>query len=106
VDVSDGNKIYIEINPELILDPTMIKDEGTSTDFSKGFGIGEIKSTPDYPTHSNYLPLYEIDNEGLEEDKREPISINDAVLEDSTLIADIINQIITVETEINKIETN
>ncbi|MDR0651275.1 MAG: hypothetical protein LBG59_07975 [Candidatus Peribacteria bacterium] len=34
ISTANGNKIYIEINPELVNDPTLIKDEGTSTDFA------------------------------------------------------------------------
>ena len=68
--VTNGNKIYIEINNTLLQDPTQIEDTPPSTDYALGKGIGEIKSTASYPTHPNYLKLWEIDWSGSETDVR------------------------------------
>ena len=70
----EGTKIYIEIKESLIVDPTLIADQPGSTNFAKGFDIGEIKATPEWPSHENYLKLYEISS-GEVVDHRKEISL-------------------------------
>ena len=52
----------------------MIADQPGSTNFAKGFDIGEIKATPERPSHENFLKLYEISS-GEVVDHRKEISI-------------------------------
>lgn len=70
----EGTKIYIEIKESLIVDPTLIADQPGSTNFAKGFDIGEIKATPEWPSHENFLKLYEISS-GEVVDHRKEISL-------------------------------
>jgi len=70
----EGTKIYIEIKENLIVDPTLIADQPGSTNFAKGFDIGEIKATPERPSHENFLKLYEISS-GEVVDHRKEISL-------------------------------
>lgn len=70
----EGTKIYIEIKENLIVDPTLIADQPGSTNFAKGFDIGEVKATPERPSHENYLKLYEISS-GEVVDHRKEISL-------------------------------
>ena len=70
----EGTKIYIEIKENLIMDPTLIADQPGSTNFAKGFDIGEIKATPERPSHENFLKLYEISG-GEVVDHRKEISL-------------------------------
>jgi len=57
VDVSWNKKIYIEIPEWFINDSTTITDALTE---GKNLNVWEIKSTVDYPAHSNYIPLWEV----------------------------------------------
>ena len=70
----EGTKIYIEIKESLIVDPTLIADQPGSTNFAKGFDIGEIKATPERPSYENFLKLYEISS-GEVVDHRKEISL-------------------------------
>ena len=70
----EGTKIYIEIKENLIVDPTLIADQPGSTNFAKGVDIGEIKATPERPSHENFLKLYEISG-GEVVDHRKEISL-------------------------------
>jgi hypothetical protein len=70
----EGTKIYIEIKENLIMDPTLIADQPGSTNFAKGFDIGEVKATPERPSHENFLKLYEISS-GEVVDHRKEISL-------------------------------
>lgn len=70
----EGTKIYIEIKENLIVDPTLIADQPGSTNFAKGFDIGEVKATPERPSHENFLKLYEISS-GEVVDHRKEISL-------------------------------
>ena len=83
----EGTKIYIEIKENLIMDPTLIADQPGSTNFAKGFDIGEIKATPERPSHENFLKLYEISS-GEVVDHRKEISLPalDSVAERTTTL--------------------
>lgn len=74
ISVDEGTKIFIEIKENLILDPSLISDSDGRSDYAKWFWIGEIKSAKNYPSHTNYLPLWEIQG-GQAVDKRKVISI-------------------------------
>lgn len=71
---TDGDKIFVEIKERLIKDPSLIEDLDSNTSYAQGLGIGEIKIAKSYPSHSNYLPLWEIQG-GQAVDKRKVISI-------------------------------
>ena len=71
---TDGDKIFVEIKEKLIKDPSLIEDLDSNTSYAQGLGIGEIKIAKSYPSHSNYLPLWEIQG-GQAVDKRKVISI-------------------------------
>ena len=71
---TDGDKIFVEIKEKLIKDPSLIEDIDSNTSYAQGLGIGEIKIAKSYPSHSNYLPLWEIQG-GQAVDKRKVISI-------------------------------
>lgn len=73
LNITNGDKIFIEIKENLVNDPTLIEDLDTQTNYSQGLGIGEIKMAREYPNHTNYLKLYEWNNWLV--DKREIISI-------------------------------
>ena len=72
--IDEGTKIFIEIKENLILDPSLISDSDGRSDYAKWFWIGEIKIAKSYPSHSNYLPLWEIQG-GQAVDKRKVISM-------------------------------
>lgn len=71
---TDGDKIFVEIKEKLIKDPSLIEDLDSNTSYAQGLGIGEIKIAKSYPSHSNYLPLREIQG-GQPVDKRKVISM-------------------------------
>lgn len=102
VSVTDGTKIFIEIKENLILDPTLITDQPWQSNYAKGFGIWEIKIAQTRPTHSNYLPLREIQG-GQAIDRRKVISIPalDAVTTRTTTLE---SKVKTSETKITKLE--
>jgi hypothetical protein len=60
VSLTVWNKIYIEINDSLLQDPTLIEDPSGSSDYALGNNIAELKSTASYPTHPNYIKLWEV----------------------------------------------
>lgn len=62
LNITNGDKIFIEIKENLVNDPTLIEDLDTQTNYSQGLGIGEIKMAREYPNHTNYLKLYEWNN--------------------------------------------
>lgn len=74
ISVDEGTKIFIEIKENLILDPSLISDSDGRSDYAKWFWIGEIKISKSYPSHGNYLPLWEIQG-GQSIDRRKVISI-------------------------------
>lgn len=98
----EGTKIYIEIKENLIVDPTLIADQPGSTNFAKGFDIGEIKATPERPSHENYLKLYEISN-GEVVDHRKEISLPalDSVSQRTTTLEEKVSQ---AEQKVGKLE--
>ena len=98
----EGTKIYIEIKESLIVDPTLIADQPGSTNFAKGFDIGEIKATPEWPSHENYVKLYEISN-GEVVDHRKEISIPalDSVSQRTTTLEEKVSQ---AEEKVGKLE--
>ncbi len=98
----EGAKIYIEIKENLIMDPTLIADQPGSTNFAKGFDIGEIKATPERPSHENYLKLYEISN-GEVVDHRKEISLPalDSVSQRTTTLEEKVSQ---TEEKVGKLE--
>lgn len=98
----EGTKIYIEIKENLIMDPTLIADQPGSTNFSKGFDIGEIKATPERPSHENFLKLYEISS-GEVVDHRKEISIPalDSVSQRTTTLEEKVSQ---AEEKVEKLE--
>ena len=98
----EGTKIYIEIKESLIVDPTLIADQPGSTNFAKGFDIGEIKATPERPSHENFLKLYEISS-GEVVDHRKEISIPalDSVSQRTTTLEEKVSQ---AEEKVEKLE--
>jgi len=98
----EGTKIYIEIKESLIVDPTLIADQPGSTNFAKGFDIGEIKATPEWPSHENFLKLYEISS-GEVVDHRKEISIPalDSVSQRTTTLEE---KVATQEEKVGKLE--
>lgn len=98
----EGTKIYIEIKENLIMDPTLIADQPGSTNFTKGFDIGEIKATPERPSHENFLKLYEISN-GEVVDYRKEISLPalDSVSQRTTTLEEKVSQ---AEEKVGKLE--
>lgn len=98
----EGTKIYIEIKESLIVDPTLIADQPGSTNFAKGFDIGEIKATPERPSHENFLKLYEISS-GEVVDHRKEISIPalDSVAKRTTTLEEKVSQ---AEEKVGKLE--
>ena len=98
----EGTKIYIEIKENLIMDPTLIADQPGSTNFAKGFGIGEIKATPERPSHENFLKLYEISS-GEVVDHRKEISLPalDSVAKRTTTLEEKLSQ---AEEKVGKLE--
>ena len=100
-----GNKVYIEIDNSLVNDPTLIKDEAGSTSFALWLNIWEIKSTPTYPSHTNYLPLYEISGSWEIIDKREAVALNADAVAQSQPIKDLQEWQEQLEQTIEQIET-
>ena len=98
----EGTKIYIEIKENLIMDPTLIADQPGSTNFAKGFDIGEIKATPERPSHENFLKLYEISS-GEVVDHRKEISLPalDSVSQRTTTLEEKVSQ---AEEKVGKLE--
>ena len=98
----EGTKIYIEIKESLIVDPTLIADQPGSTNFAKGFDIGEIKATPEWPSHENFLKLYEISSGDLI-DHRKEISLPalDSVAKRTTTLEEKVSQ---AEEKVGKLE--
>ena len=98
----EGTKIYIEIKESLIVDPTLIADQPGSTNFAKGFDIGEIKATPERPSHENFLKLYEISS-GEVVDHRKEISLPalDSVAKRTTTLE---SKVATQEQKVGKLE--
>ena len=74
LNITNGDKIFIEIKENLVNDPTLIEDLDSQTSYNQGLGIWEIKIAKNYPSHSNYLKLYEW-NEGKLVDLRKAISL-------------------------------
>ena len=74
LNITNGDKIFIEIKENLVKDPTLIEDLDSQTNYNQGLGIWEIKMAKNYPSHSNYLKLYEW-NEGKLVDLRKAISL-------------------------------
>ena len=84
------------------MDPTLIADQPGSTNFAKGFDIGEIKATPEWPSHENYVKLYEISN-GEVVDHRKEISLPalDSVAKRTTTLE---SKLQTQEEKVGKLE--
>lgn len=57
IDTSGNKKVYIEIPESFVNDSTLITAILTS---GQNLGVGLIKSTTNYPSHDNYIPLWEI----------------------------------------------
>lgn len=74
LNISDWDKIFIEIKENLVADPKLIEDLDKTTNFSQGLWIWEIKVAKNYPTHNNYIKLWEIQGSNAV-DVREVISI-------------------------------
>ena len=98
----EGTKIYIEIKENLIMDPTLIADQPGSTNFAKGFDIGEVKATPEWPSHENYLKLYEISS-GEVVDHRKEIGLPalDSISQRTTTLEEKVSQ---AEEKVGKLE--
>ena len=99
---TDGDKIFVEIKEKLIKDPSLIEDLDSNTSYAQGLGIGEIKIAKSYPSHSNYLPLWEIQG-GQAVDKRKVISMP-ALDEVSQRTSTLEEKVKTSETKITKLE--
>ena len=84
------------------MDPTLIADQPGSTNFAKGFDIGEIKATPERPSHENFLKLYEISS-GEVVDHRKEISLPalDSVAKRTTTLEEKVSQ---AEEKVGKLE--
>ncbi|MDO4714311.1 MAG: hypothetical protein Q4B28_06850, partial [bacterium] len=102
LNITNGDKIFIEIKENLVNDPTLIEDLDTQTNYNQGLGIGEIKMAKNYPSHSNYLKLYEW-NEGKLVDLRKAISLP-ALDEVAQRTATLEEKIQTQEGKIEKLE--
>ena len=98
----EGTKIYIEIKESLIVDPTLIADQPGSTNFAKGFDIGEIKATPERPSHENFLKLYEISSGEVVDHRKE---INFPALDSATeKISTLESKVEAQEQKVGKLE--
>lgn len=84
------------------MDPTLIADQPGSTNFAKGFDIGEIKASPERPSHENYVKLYEISS-GEVVDHRKEISLPvlDSVAKRTTTLE---SKLQTQEEKVGKLE--
>ena len=102
LNITDGDKIFIEIKENLIKDPTLIEDLDVETNYAQGLGIGEIKMAKNYPGHNNYLKLYEW-NWGKLVDHRKEISIPalDSVSQRTTTLEEKVSQ---AEEKVEKLE--
>lgn len=102
LNITDGDKIFIEIKENLIKDPTLIEDLDVETNYAQGLGIGEIKMAKNYPGHNNYLKLYEW-NWGKLVDHRKEISIPalDSVSQRTTTLE---SKVATQEEKVGKLE--
>lgn len=102
LNITDGDKIFIEIKENLIKDPTLIEDLDIETNYAQGLGIGEIKMAKNYPGHNNYLKLYEW-NWGKLVDHRKEISLPalDSVAERTTTLE---SKLQTQEQKVGKLE--
>lgn len=102
LNITDGDKIFIEIKENLIKDPTLIEDLDVETNYAQGLGIGEIKMAKNYPGHNNYLKLYEW-NWGKLVDHRKEISIPalDSVSQRTTTLEEKVSQ---AEEKVGKLE--
>lgn len=87
------NKVYIEIDNSLLQDPTQIIDIPPATNFALGLNIGQIKSTPSYPAHPNYIPLYEITAWPTQTDVRPALLIDGTRVDNTVLLEQISEQI-------------
>lgn len=54
-----STKVFIELDNVKIQDPTTIEDAPWSDDFAKGLNIWEVKTWTSWPSHPNYLKLWE-----------------------------------------------
>ena len=102
LNITDGDKIFIEIKENLIKDPTLIEDLDVETNYAQGLGIGEIKMAKNYPGHNNYLKLYEW-NWGKLVDHRKEISLPalDSVSQRTTTLEEKVSQ---AEEKVGKLE--
>lgn len=102
LNITDGDKIFIEIKENLIKDPTLIEDLDVETNYAQGLGIGEIKIAKNYPGHNNYLKLYEW-NWGKLVDHRKEISLPalDSVSQRTTTLEEKVSQ---AEEKVEKLE--
>ena len=102
LNITDGDKIFIEIKENLIKDPTLIEDLDIETNYAQGLGIGEIKIAKNYPGHNNYLKLYEW-NWGKLVDHRKEISLPalDSVAQRTTTLEEKVSQ---AEEKVGKLE--
>ena len=102
LNITDGDKIFIEIKENLIKDPTLIEDLDVETNYTQGLGIGEIKMSKNYPGHNNYLKLYEW-NWGKLVDHRKEISLPalDSVAERTTTLE---SKLQTQEEKVERLE--
>jgi len=57
IDTTGNKKIFIEIPDWFVNDPTTITEAVTT---GLNLNIGSIKSEATYPTHTNYIPLWEV----------------------------------------------
>lgn len=102
LNITNGDKIFIEIKENLVKDPTLIEDLDNQTNYNQGLGIWEIKIAKNYPNHSNYLKLYEW-NDGKLVDLRKTISISalDSVSQRTTSLEEKVGK---AEEKIEKLE--
>lgn len=102
LNITNGDKIFIEIKENLVKDPTLIEDLDSQTNYNQGLGIWEIKIAKNYPNHSNYLKLYEW-NDGQLVDLRKAISLP-AIDEVAQRTDSLEEKMTTAEGKIEKLE--
>lgn len=71
-------KVYIEIKDSYVQYPATMADTPPNNNFAQWLTIGQIKFTTDYPSHSNYLKLYECDGSWNPVDVRTIVDVNPA----------------------------
>lgn len=59
--VTAWSKIFIEIQNDKVQDPTLISDPNNTHKYSQWLSLGAVKSAQEWPSHDNYMKLWEND---------------------------------------------